>query len=148
MSEGFETKVRSVLNRHWDKAMGWQGVGEMPTNEALSAITALYNEDLLMLQTEHCKDCCCARSWKALGVNGYTGKSIPEHIADLQRTLKKIVKAWDAWVKEEPESLQYPTPSDAVPLSILIKAINEADALATKESPLGGVERGRDGTVS
>lgn len=35
---------------------------------------------------EHCRDCCCcARSWKALGVTTYTGKSIPEHIELLTR---------------------------------------------------------------
>ena len=33
---------------------------------------------------EHCKDCCCARSWKALGIAEYTGKSIPEHIEELK----------------------------------------------------------------
>jgi len=32
----------------------------------------------------HCKDCCCARSWEALGISEYTGKSIPEHIAALR----------------------------------------------------------------
>lgn len=33
----------------------------------------------------HCKDCCCAESWKALGIKEYTGKSIPEHIAELRK---------------------------------------------------------------
>lgn len=28
----------------------------------------------------HCVDCCCARSWKALGVSEYNGRSIPEEI--------------------------------------------------------------------
>lgn len=35
-------------------------------------------------QENHCIDCCCARSWKALGIYTYTGKSIPEHIAQLK----------------------------------------------------------------
>lgn len=35
----------------------------------------------------HCKDCCCAQSWKALGITQYTGKSIPEHITDLRNKL-------------------------------------------------------------
>jgi len=42
----------------------------------------------------HCKDCCCARSWEALGITVYTGKSIPEHIVELQvenRTLKNLL---------------------------------------------------------
>ena len=37
--------------------------------------------------SEHCKDCCCARSWEALGITGYTGKSIPEEIASLRNQL-------------------------------------------------------------
>ena len=32
----------------------------------------------------HCRDCCCAKSWEALGVHEYSGKSIPEHIAELK----------------------------------------------------------------
>lgn len=32
----------------------------------------------------HCTDCCCAKSWQALGITEYTGKSIPEHIAELK----------------------------------------------------------------
>lgn len=40
----------------------------------------------------HCNDCCCARSWKALGVSEYDGKSIPEHIAALRARLEKAEK--------------------------------------------------------
>lgn len=29
---------------------------------------------------DHCKDCCCARSWKALGDPEYDGRGIEEHI--------------------------------------------------------------------
>jgi hypothetical protein len=36
---------------------------------------------------EHCKDCCCARAWKALGITEYTGLSIPEHIEQLRKQL-------------------------------------------------------------
>ena len=36
---------------------------------------------------EHCIDCCCARSWKALGITEYTGLSIPEHIERLRPLL-------------------------------------------------------------
>lgn len=35
----------------------------------------------------HCQDCCCARSWKALGISEYTGLSIPEHIQQLREAL-------------------------------------------------------------
>jgi len=31
-----------------------------------------------------CEDCCCAQSWKALGVTEYDGRSIPEHISALR----------------------------------------------------------------
>ena len=42
-------------------------------------------------EKEHCKDCCCARSWKALGITQYTGKSIPEHIDALRTQLADAV---------------------------------------------------------
>lgn len=35
------------------------------------------------LKDNHCKDCCCAKSWEALGIKEYTGKSIPEEIKKL-----------------------------------------------------------------
>ena len=41
---------------------------------------------------EHCKDCCCARSWRALGVTMHTGRSIPEHI-DLLRAERDALVA-------------------------------------------------------
>jgi hypothetical protein len=34
--------------------------------------------------SEHCRDCCCARSWEALGIKSYTGRSIPEEIGQLR----------------------------------------------------------------
>jgi len=33
---------------------------------------------------EHCKDCCCARAWKALEITEYTGRSIAEEILILK----------------------------------------------------------------
>ena len=36
------------------------------------------------MSDEHCKDCCCARCWKALGITEYTSLSIPEHIDALR----------------------------------------------------------------
>lgn len=42
---------------------------------------------------EHCKDCCCARAWEALGINTYTGKSIPEHIAALLAQREGLLEA-------------------------------------------------------
>ncbi len=38
----------------------------------------------------HCADCCCARSWKALGFTAYTGLSIPEHIEQMRKALEHI----------------------------------------------------------
>lgn len=43
-------------------------------------------------ENEHCKDCCCARSWAALGIASYTGRSIPEHITDLRVQLEAELK--------------------------------------------------------
>ncbi len=40
----------------------------------------------------HCKDCCCARAWKALGITEYTGLSIPEHIQMLRTQLEAVLK--------------------------------------------------------
>lgn len=52
---------------------------------------------------EHCKDCCCAQSWAALGITEYTGKSIPEHISELRQALLNVSQglslAYDALEK-------------------------------------------------
>jgi hypothetical protein len=45
------------------------------------------------LYREHCKDCCCARSWEALGnPPNNEGASIPEHIAALRSRVEAIDK--------------------------------------------------------
>lgn len=38
----------------------------------------------------HCKDCCCARAWQALGVKEYDGLSIPEHIKKLKERIFEL----------------------------------------------------------
>jgi hypothetical protein len=48
--------------------------------------------DPLPADENHCKDCCCARAWKALGITGYTGLSIPEHILALRTQLETVLK--------------------------------------------------------
>lgn len=53
-------------------------------SEISNAILDAINQPAPVGGDEHCKDCCCAESWKALGISEYTGKSIPEHIADLR----------------------------------------------------------------
>lgn len=47
----------------------------------------------------HCVDCCCARSWAALGVTEYDGKSIPEHITRLRERVAAL-EAENAKLKE------------------------------------------------
>jgi len=53
------------------------------------------------LETNHCVDCCCARSWKALGNPSYNGESIHEHIDRLVaenialREALKVISAYD-----------------------------------------------------
>lgn len=49
------------------------------------------------IEVSHCVDCCCARSWKALGITEYTGKSIPEHIDQLRSALLKAVECIQVW---------------------------------------------------
>ena len=44
-------------------------------------------------EKEHCKDCCCARSWRALGISEYTGKSIPDHISELRAENERLREA-------------------------------------------------------
>ncbi len=38
----------------------------------------------------HCKDCCCARSWKALGSPKYDARDISEHIASLRAKVGRV----------------------------------------------------------
>lgn len=54
-------------------------------------IAVRYN-DQVRQENEHCKDCCCARSWKALGIDHYTGESIPEHIEALRKDAERFAK--------------------------------------------------------
>lgn len=70
-------------------------------------IAALKN-DLAIKESEHCKDCCCARSWMALGISEYTGKSIPEHI--------KLLREENAALKQ---ALDEATRMDADPLALV-----------------------------
>ena len=45
---------------------------------------------------EHCVDCCCARSWTALGVTEYDGRSIPEHIIALRELVAELEREREA----------------------------------------------------
>lgn len=63
------------------------------------------NKAIKALNTNHCIDCCCAKSWEALGKKDYTGKSIPEEIeklvlesnANYIRGLKAGVRLYAWW---------------------------------------------------
>ena len=48
------------------------------------------------LAAGHCRDCCCARSWEALGITEYDGRSIPEHIAALRQRIAALRAERDA----------------------------------------------------
>ena len=48
-----------------------------------------YLAEIERLRAGHCADCCCARSWEALGISEYTGKSIPEEITHLREWMIK-----------------------------------------------------------
>lgn len=61
--------------------------------QELEAVTRERDEAREQLQStlndnsRHCRDCCCARAWKALGITEYTGRSIPEEIEHLRTQL-------------------------------------------------------------
>jgi hypothetical protein len=42
---------------------------------------------------DHCKDCCCAQVWRALGITTYTGKSLVEHVEELKAQARPAKKA-------------------------------------------------------
>ena len=50
------------------------------------------SERLLERKAQSCEDCCCAKSWEALGITEYTGRSIPEEIARLRKERDDAVK--------------------------------------------------------
>ena len=52
--------------------------------EEVQPIIANLRADLAEAKAHPCRDCCCARSWQALGVAEHTGLSIPEHIEGLK----------------------------------------------------------------
>ena len=55
--------------------------GPTPTKNLIvlaKEVHRLQSLDARRPSAEHCKDCCCARSWRALGIDSYTGESIPE----------------------------------------------------------------------
>ncbi len=63
---------------------------ECSPEEGINRICALHNAALAAEREKHCRDCCCARSWEALGVTESTGMSIPEHIQQLREQIKEL----------------------------------------------------------
>lgn len=53
-------------------------------------------------QVSHCKDCCCARSWDALGITEFTGLSIPEHIRIFREALEQLEELGKEGMKPNP----------------------------------------------
>jgi hypothetical protein len=58
------------------------------TEDAHTILAA--DAELKRLREGHCDDCCCARSWDALGIIQMDGKSIPEHIATLRARIEDV----------------------------------------------------------
>ncbi len=50
-----------------------------------------------LAEAHHCKWCCCARSWAALGVLDSKGMSIPEHIDELRAKLAEAERENQRW---------------------------------------------------
>jgi len=49
----------------------------------------------------HCKNCCCAKSWEALGIKEYNGLSIPENILKLKEVIASRPEPRQDWDKDE-----------------------------------------------
>jgi urease accessory protein UreF len=86
-----------------------------------------------LAEASHCKDCCCARSWAALGITDYTGKSIPEQIADLRAKLAEAKKAYrmlweekvDIQSQVEARILEAQAERDAIAVEIALNDVAE-----------------------
>lgn len=94
------------------------GTAETERDEArvdYARLAARYNEQA-KAESEHCKDCCCARSWRALGIDDYTGKSIPEHIGALRAEIERLNMEMLAY-------RQKLTPADAKALLAVMDAL-------------------------
>jgi uncharacterized small protein (DUF1192 family) len=90
---------------------------------------------------EHCQDCCCARSWKALGVTDSKGLSIPEHIMAMRSEIERerigarktfdefyaTIKALRAEVTRLQAELEKPEPM--VPLMLVDEISDQWDRL-------------------
>ena len=70
----------------------------------------------------HCKDCCCAKCWDALGITKYTGKSIPEHVSEMAKSHQSLVDALEEVVKLKGQRYHYEGVTfPAIPNEIILK---------------------------
>jgi hypothetical protein len=69
----------------------------MQRADALVTANDRLREKAEVVEREHCRDCCCAQSWRALGISEFNGKSIPEHIELLRAENAKLREALDVW---------------------------------------------------
>lgn len=94
MSQDFKKMAEEIVRQS----------SELSDDALSSAIAAALAQVCEAERSAHCKDCCCARSWEALGVNSYTGMSIVEHIEQLRAKLaaaensarEQFIRGWYA----------------------------------------------------
>jgi len=83
-----DKKLRDILDLFWSATHNHISEKEYEdlVGISLSQINQLFSEG----KENHCKDCCCAESWKALGIEKFTGLSIPEHIKELKNEIFEL----------------------------------------------------------
>lgn len=146
MSELTREQVEEVFN-----AVYWhEDQQETKQNQVLDFIDTLrarvaeLEAELAELKGNHCKDCCCARSWEALEVTGPTGMSIVEHIERLKAERDAAVQ--EAGRLREALSLLYDH-QNGCPLPKYEPQWNEAMRLTERALNLQQ-PRGRSGDVT
>lgn len=87
------------------------------------------------VNNEHCNDCCCARSWKALGITEYTGLSIPEHIQQLRGLIALACRHVDTG------ALRISHRKDFAALAAYFEGETAARAVTTEEAMLSEIVR-------
>lgn len=75
----------------------------------------------------HCKDCCCARAWKALGISEYTGKSIPEEITELAVRLAESQALNADFIEKLQAAWGSPLYWNESPVELVTRLIDERD---------------------
>lgn len=87
-STKMDTKY-DYLNRELEEQARLNGMGaERERSGCDLAVTDEAKREAL----EHCKDCCCARSWKALGNPTYNGMAIDERITALRESHDRLLE--------------------------------------------------------